>query len=138
MRKISDDQGYYTEVTLPKEFPPGSVMLLKTWVDKQHNGLDEFLTSDVEEPFRELDLVDLNIVLHRCGGEENDVTPGHSVYNIPGYGDLPYCGLEGFMSVLRQVMKHNDLGHPFSSNLREGHWAVDYVAKRLERYEIII
>ncbi|CAB4386835.1 unnamed protein product [Rhizophagus irregularis] len=134
LRKISDDQGYYTEVTLPKEFPPGSVMLLKTWVDKQHNGLDEFLTSDVEEPFRELDLVDLNIVLHRCGGEENDVTPGHSVYNIPGYGDLPYCGLEGFMSVLSQVMKHNDLGHPFSSNLREGHWALDYVTNRLERY----
>ncbi|GBC01200.1 hypothetical protein RclHR1_00410027 [Rhizophagus clarus] len=134
LRKISDDHGYYTEVTLPKEFPPGSVMLMKTWVDKQHNGLDEFLTSNVEEPFRELDLVDLNIVLHRCGGEENDVTPGHSVYNIPGYGDLPYCGLEGFMTILRQVMKHNDMGHPFSSNLREGHWALDYVVNRLERY----
>ncbi|RIA84467.1 glycoside hydrolase family 13/133 protein [Glomus cerebriforme] len=134
MRRISDDHGYYTEVTLPKEFPSGSVMLMKTWVDKQHNGLDEFLTSDVEEPFRELDLVDLNIVLHRCNGEENDVTPGHGVYNIPGYGDLPYCGLEGFMLILRHVMKHNDLGHPLCSNLREGHWALDYVANRLERY----
>ncbi|CAG8583320.1 14453_t:CDS:2, partial [Funneliformis caledonium] len=134
LREDTDNHGHFTEVVLPKEFPLGSVMLLKTSVSKQHNGLDEFLTSDIEEPFQELDLVDLNIVLYRCAGEENDVAPGHSVYNIPGYGDLPYCGLEGFMSVLRKIMSHNDLGHPFCSNLREGHWALDYVANRLERY----
>ncbi|CAI2172544.1 650_t:CDS:10 [Funneliformis geosporum] len=138
LREASDNLGHYTEVVLPKEFPLGSVMLLKTSVSKQHNGLDEFLTSDIEEPFQELDLVDLNIVLYRCAGEENDVVPGHSVYNIPGYGDLPYCGLEGFMSVLRNIMSHNDLGHPFCSNLREGHWALDYVANRLERYLEIV
>ncbi|CAG8588637.1 10334_t:CDS:10, partial [Racocetra persica] len=133
LRESSDEHGKYTEVTLPKEFPSGSITLLKTKVDK-HNSLDEMLISGVDEVFKELNLVDLNIVLYRCGSEENDVIPGHGTYNIPGYGDLPYCGLEGFMSVLRPIMKENDLGHSFCANLREGHWALDYVVNRLVSY----
>ncbi|RIB00968.1 glycoside hydrolase family 13 protein [Gigaspora rosea] len=133
LRETSDERGKYTEVTLPKEFPSGSVTLLKTEVNK-HNSLDEILISDIDEAFQELNLVDLNIVLYRCGSEENDVTPGHGTYEVPGYGHLPYCGLEGFMSVLRPIMKENDLGHPFCNNLREGHWVLDYVVDRLVRY----
>ncbi|CAG8553348.1 9386_t:CDS:10 [Ambispora gerdemannii] len=137
LRRRSDANGEFTEVILPKEFPSGSVMLLKTWVDNKPDGLDDFVETGTEEAFEELDLVDLNIVLYRCNGEENDVTSGHGVYHIPNYGDIPYCGIEGFMSVLRPIMKHNDLGHPFCANLREGHWALDYTVGRLERHLFI-
>ncbi|KAG9297134.1 hypothetical protein G9A89_019415 [Geosiphon pyriformis] len=137
MRRRSDANGDYTEVLLPKEFPSGSVMLLKTAVDNKPDGIDDFVERDTEEAFQELDLVDLNIVLYRCNGEEHDTTPGNGVYHIPNHGDIPYCGLEGFMSVLRPIMKHNDLGHPFCVNLREGHWALDYTVQRLERYLFI-
>ncbi|CAG8458945.1 397_t:CDS:10 [Ambispora leptoticha] len=137
LRRRSDTNGEFTEVILPKEFPSGSVMLLKTWVDNKPEGLDDFVETGTEEAFEELDLVDLNIVLYRCDGEENDVTPGNGVYHIPNYGDIPYCGIEGFMSVLRPIMKHNDLGHPFCVNLREGHWALDYTVGRLERHLFI-
>ena len=37
-----------------------------------------------------LTLVDLNYILYRCDQEEHG-----STYNIPGYGHLKYCGLQG-------------------------------------------
>ncbi|CAG8464281.1 8825_t:CDS:10 [Acaulospora morrowiae] len=129
----NDEHGQFTEITLPEEFPSGSVILLRTWADKQHSSLDEFITSDVDEVFSDLNLVDLNIVLYRCAGEEMDTT-GHGVYNIPDFGEIPYSGLEGFMSALRPIMKENDLGHPLCTNLRNGHWALDYVVDRLTRH----
>ena len=78
-------------------------------------------------------MVDLNIALYRCGGEERDVTPGHEAYSVPGHGVLPYCGIAGFMSVTEPILKYNDLRHPFCNNLREGHWAPNYVVARLDR-----
>jgi glycogen debranching enzyme len=36
--------------------------------------LDEICTSGAEEAFGELDLVDLNVILHRADGEERDAT----------------------------------------------------------------
>ena len=42
-----------------------------------------------------LSLVDLNYVLYRCDNEEQADRPGNGVYNIPGYGPLIYCGLQG-------------------------------------------
>ena len=42
-----------------------------------------------------LSLVDLNYVLYRCDNEEQVDSPGNGVYNIPGYGPLTYCGLQG-------------------------------------------
>ena len=42
-----------------------------------------------------LSLVDLNFVLYRCDNEEQVDCPGNGVYNIPGYGSLIYCGLQG-------------------------------------------
>ena len=42
-----------------------------------------------------LSLVDLNYVLYRCDNEEQVDCPGNGVYNIPGYGSLIYCGLQG-------------------------------------------
>ena len=34
-----------------------------------------------------------------------------------------YCGLQGWVSVLRKIVFYNDLAHPLSANLRNGHWA---------------
>ena len=42
-----------------------------------------------------LSLVDLNYVLYRCDNEEQVDSPGNGVYNIPGYGPLTYCGIQG-------------------------------------------
>ncbi|RHZ74047.1 hypothetical protein Glove_227g25 [Diversispora epigaea] len=134
LREAFDENGQFTEIILPNEFPSGSVILLKTWVDKQHDELDGFIASEVDEAFANLNLTDLNIALYRCGGEESDITPGHGTYNIPGYGEIPYCGLEGFMSILRPIMKENDLSHPLCTNLREGPWAMDYLVERLIRH----
>ena len=63
-----------------------------------------------------LDLISLNYVLYRCKEEEG------GCYNIPGYGDLVYAGLQGIASLLDTVSVNNDLGHPICTNLREGNW----------------
>ena len=42
-----------------------------------------------------LSVVDLNYALYRCDNEEQVDCPGNGVYNIPGYGSLIYCGLQG-------------------------------------------
>lgn len=58
-------------------------------------------------------------------------------YNVPGMGDLVYCGLEGWMSPLRHITEHNDLGHPLCDHLRQGTWALDYIHARLEKSVVL-
>jgi glycogen debranching enzyme len=41
-----------------------------------------------------------------------------------------YCGLEGWMHPLQDIMRYNDLGHPLCGHLHEGSWALDYVHQR--------
>lgn len=55
-------------------------------------------------------------------------------YNVPGLGNLIYCGLQGWMTPLKHIMQYNDLGHPLCGHLRDGAWAMDYVHDRLERF----
>jgi len=44
----------------------------------------------------QLTLADLNRALYRCEEEERDETKGASgAYNIPGFGPVVYCGLQG-------------------------------------------
>ena len=128
----SDGDGHYDEVIVPDYFPPGSVMVFSTVMDDLTSDLEAFCVSGAKEAFSTLDVVDLNIVLFRADGEERDATGGRDgTYNIPDYGQLVYCGLEGFMHPLRHIMRTNDLGHPLCSHLRNGAWAMDYVYERL-------
>ncbi|KAI6042102.1 glycoside hydrolase family 13 protein [Pisolithus marmoratus] len=95
----------------PEYFPPGSIMIFETQLERVDLELDQFCKSDAESAFGGLDLVDLNVVLHRADTEERDATDGEiGVYDVPGAGQLTYCGLEGWMHPLRHITRHNDLG----------------------------
>ncbi|KAG6831110.1 hypothetical protein H0H92_012787 [Tricholoma furcatifolium] len=128
-----DHEGPYAEVIVPEYFPPGSIMVFETQMQKFDTSLDDYCIQGVQDAFGDLDLVDLNVVLHRAEGEERDATGGKfGVYDIPGLGKLVYCGLEGWMHPLRHIMRYNDLGHPLCAHLREGTWAFNYVHERLD------
>ncbi|CAO1619295.1 unnamed protein product [Jaminaea pallidilutea] len=124
----------FSEIEIPQNFPPGSIMLFASAMDGLSEDLDDFCRSAASDAFAGLDLIDLNVVLHRADGEEKDITQGKDgVYQIPNHETLVYCGLEGWMHSLRQVMTNNDLGHPMCAHLRSGTWALDYVHGRLEK-----
>ncbi|KAF9525972.1 glycoside hydrolase family 13 protein [Crepidotus variabilis] len=127
-----DHEGPFTEIIVPEYFPPGSIMVFETQLQQFDADLDTFCTTGAQEAFADVDLVDLNVILHRSDVEERDATAGvFGTYDIPGSGKLVYCGLEGWMHPLRHIMRYNDLGHPLCGHLREGSWALDYIHKRL-------
>ncbi|KAF8543569.1 glucanotransferase domain of glycogen debranching enzyme-domain-containing protein [Trichophaea hybrida] len=96
--------------------------------------VDSYSVSGAEDAFSAVNLADLNFILYRCDAEERDSSGGKDgVYNIPGYGALVYAGLQGWWSVLKDVIKNNDLGHPLCQHLRAGRWALDWNVKRLDR-----
>ncbi|GLI74527.1 bifunctional 4-alpha-glucanotransferase/amylo-alpha-1,6-glucosidase [Penicillium ochrochloron] len=115
---------------------PGSIALFETWIPgaEHASGLNKFLSSGADEAFSGLSLVDLNFALYRCDAEERDSSNGEDgVYNIPKHGPLVYAGLQGWWSVLEDIIKYNQLGHPLCDHLREGQWALDYVVGRMEK-----
>ncbi|KAI1369397.1 glucanotransferase domain of glycogen debranching enzyme-domain-containing protein [Xylaria arbuscula] len=131
-----ESKGDATVITVRDKFPPGSIALFETWVPTaEHSaGLDNYVTSGSKAAMSELDLVDLNFLLYRCEAEERDGSDGKDgVYEIPNYGKLVYAGLQGWWSILKDIIKENDLGHPLCQNLRDGLWAVEYIIGRLER-----
>ena len=133
-----DAKAEETVITVPDKFPPGSIALFETWIPSADHseGLDAFVTNGAKKAFSQLGLVDLNSVLYRCEPEERDFSGGSDgVYSVPNYGPLVYAGLQGWWSVLRDVIKDNALGHPICNHLREGQWSLDYVVGRLERIE---
>ncbi|KAG0275240.1 hypothetical protein BGZ95_009042 [Linnemannia exigua] len=135
MSSLSDNQGAFTQIDIPDHFPGGSIILLETSVDsKVPTNIDTLVKTIPDNVFGEVGWVELNIALYRCDGEEQDLTPGNGVYNIPNHGRLVYCGLEGFISVLNPIVESNDLGHPFCAHLRDGHWALDYIRDRIQRH----
>ena len=125
-----------TTITIPEHFPPGSIALFETSIPsvEHSDGLDRFVTSEADAAFDQLNLVDLNFVLYRCDAEERDFSAGaDGVYSVPGHGALVYAGLQGWWSVLKHVVKDNDLGHPICNHLRDGQWALDYIVGRLDK-----
>ena len=133
--KLSQE-GDEAVITISGDFPPGSVALFETWTPAVENGaeLDLLVTSGADVAMRKLDLIDLNFLLYKCEAEERDWSGGRDgVYEIPGYGKLVYAGLQGWWSILKDVIKNNDLAHPLCQNLRLGRWALDYTVGRLER-----
>jgi glycogen debranching enzyme len=131
-----ETKGNDTVISIPDKFPPGSIALFETWIPgaAHSEGLGKFINSGTEEAFSELDLVDLNFLLYRCDAEERDSSDGNDgVYNVPNHGSLVYAGLQGWWSVLQNIVKYNDLGHPLCNHLRDGQWSLDYVVGRLER-----
>lgn len=80
-----------------------------------------------------LSLVDLNRVLYRCIPEE--CADGGGGYNLPGFGDMKYCGIAGMKYIMDDAKCHGDnLGHAMFDNLRSGDWLMDYTVSRLKRY----
>ena len=107
-------------------------MIFETQLEGLDPTLDKLCGSGAEDAFQDLDLVDLNVLLYRAEGEEMDATGGEiGAYDVPGFGKLKYCGLEGWMHPLRQIIQHNDLGHSLCGHLREGTWPLDYISNRL-------
>ena len=131
-----DSRKYETILTMPSVFPPGSVALFETSIPtaEHSDGIDTFVTTGAAEAFSHLDLIDLNFVLYRCEPEERDSSGGQDgVYAIPNHGPLVYAGLQGWWSVLKNVIRNNDLAHPICNHLRDGQWALNYIVSRLER-----
>lgn len=124
-----------TTISLPHDFPAGSIAVFKTKQCGVTEDLDEFIRTGALKASEKLSLHSLNAVLYRCSAEESDVSANRGgIYTVPDYGPLVYCGLQGWVSVLRNIIFSNDLAHPLSKNLRLGHWALDYVVDRLDYY----
>lgn len=122
-------------IRLPARFPQGSIAILSTQFNSVDDELDDFLRSGAIESTKGLSLSDLNSLLFKCESEERDSSAGKDgTYDIPDVGHLVYAGLQGWISVLRDIIASNDLAHPLARHLREGHWALDYVTDRLDKY----
>ncbi|KAI9310296.1 glucanotransferase domain of glycogen debranching enzyme-domain-containing protein [Dichotomocladium elegans] len=130
---ISEESDSWKEIHLGSAFAPGSIYVFRTIAEipKDVTKLVTDMPASVTDP---LDVIDCNIILYRCESEERDATGDGGVYDVPRWGKAVYAGLEGFMALLRPIIRDNDLGHPFCDNLRAGFWALDYVQNRLRRY----
>ncbi|THY79535.1 hypothetical protein D6C86_02114 [Aureobasidium pullulans] len=131
-----DNQGDTAVITVPEKFPPGSIAVFETWIPSaEHSeGLDKYVTSGGRDAFKDCDLNDLNAILYRADAEERATSGGSDgVYTIPNLDSMVYCGLQGWWSVLRDVIKSNNLGHPICDHLRQGQWALDFIVGRLEK-----
>ena len=131
-----DNRRESTVLSIPDDFPPGSIALFETWVPAAElsEGLDNFVTAHAKEAMKTVGLSQLNLLLYRCEPEERDMSSNQDgTYSIPGFGPLVYAGLQGWWSVLEDIILTNNLGHPMCQHLREGTWAMDYCVKRLEK-----
>ncbi|KAI8915293.1 glucanotransferase domain of glycogen debranching enzyme-domain-containing protein [Powellomyces hirtus] len=122
-----------------KLFVPGSVDIYRTSVSEIPKRQLWYTDGTIKWPpglheaVVELSVTDINVALYRCGSEEQDTT-GDGAYDVPDYGKLSYCGLQGFVSALQPVARTNDLGHAIFCNLRSGSWIPDYILAHLDRH----
>ncbi|CAL5865952.1 uncharacterized protein PFLUO_LOCUS159 [Penicillium psychrofluorescens] len=131
-----EENGNDVTISVLGTLSPGAIALFETWIPEAEHaaGLDNYLASGADEAFSKLSLIDLNFVLYRCEAEERDSSGGQDgVYSIPEHGPLVYAGLQGWWSVLEDIIKYNQLAHPLCNHLRQGQWALDYVVGRIEK-----
>lgn len=114
------------------QFQPGCVIAVSILpVEKTKLAVKQLLADiDLVQAVNCLTLSDMNYILFRCPEEDDG-----NVYDVPGFGKLVYCGIQGVMSILDTVTSNNDLGHPLCENLRNGFWILDYISGRLKRKE---
>lgn len=140
----SPDYTGYRILEFTDDFRPGSILVLQVSLLPQirqsmihlRQLINQFSnpTSQFCQIVKKLTLIDLQRILYRSSVEEQADGNGLDVYNIPDYGKLPYCGLQGQMSVLEKIRLHNDLRHPLVVNLKQGNWMMDYIANRLKPF----
>ena len=140
----SPDYTGYRIVEFTDQFRPGSIVVLQVsllpQIRQSVNHLRELINqfsnpqSEFNEIVNKLTLVDLQRILYRPSVEEQADGKGSDVYNIPDYGTLHYCGLQGQMSVLEKIRLFNDLRHPIVNNLKQGNWLMDYISNRLKYF----
>ncbi|KAJ5607826.1 hypothetical protein N7537_004445 [Penicillium hordei] len=124
------------KISVLESLVPGSIALFETWIPgaDHADGFENNLANGADDAFSELSLIDLNFVLYRCEAEERDYSDGQDgIYNIPKHDPMVYAGLQGWWSVLEDIIKYNQLGHPLCDHLREGQWALDYIIGRMEK-----
>lgn len=127
----SDDKTS-TRLNFTENFKPGCVVAVSfVPLEKTKTAFEQLLADiDLAQAVSRLTLTDMNYILFRCAEEDEG-----NIYDIPGFGKLTYCGIQGFISILDTVAPNNDLGHPLCTNLRNGLWIVDYICGRLKRKE---
>lgn len=123
-----------TRLNFTANFKPGCVVAVSILpLEKTKLAVDQLLTDiDLVQAVSRLTLPDMNYVLFRCAEEDEG-----NVYDVPEFGKLVYCGIQGFISVLDTVTLNNDLGHPLCTNLRNGFWILDFICGRLKCKEFI-
>uniref|UniRef100_A0A5S6R4Q9 Glycogen debranching enzyme n=1 Tax=Trichuris muris TaxID=70415 RepID=A0A5S6R4Q9_TRIMR len=103
------------------------VQVMQKWDVEQY----KFEGPELQKIAKGLTLLDINYVLYRSEAEETSDNPSSGAYDVPNFGRLVYCGLQGLMHHLARIRRDNDLGHPLCENLRKGDWMADYVTNRL-------
>ncbi|KAJ5529493.1 hypothetical protein N7527_002886 [Penicillium freii] len=123
-------------ISVLESLVPGSIALFETWIPgaDHTDGFENNLANGADDAFSELSLIDLNFVLYRCEAEEREYSDGQDgIYSIPKHDPMVYAGLQGWWSVLEDIIKYNQLGHPLCDHLREGQWALNYIIGRMEK-----
>lgn len=130
-----DERSQNTTISIADDFPQGSIAIFRTQQNQVEETLDKFVRTGAMKATEKVTMDSLNALLYRCEAEELETSGGKvGVYDIPNFGKLKYCGLQGWVSILRSIIFNNDLAHPLSENLRNGHWALDHIVNRLDNY----
>ncbi|KAL6734396.1 hypothetical protein Aduo_004940 [Ancylostoma duodenale] len=125
------------------DFPSGSVVAFRIRLSDAARtsigtiraviaGNDE-LERELAHVLDSISLQDYNRLLFTCDAEEWAAI-GRGAYDVPRFGKLVYCGLQGLIPILDWIRDNNDLGHPLCANLRDGTWLSDYICSRMEKY----
>ncbi|CAF4553443.1 unnamed protein product [Rotaria sp. Silwood2] len=138
----SPDYIGFRTIEFTNEFRPGSIIAIKISLLPQIRQsiiyLEQLLnqytnsTSQFNKIIKQLTLVDLERIIYRTSFEEQSDGKGFDVYNIPDYGQLIYCGIQGQISILDKIRLFNQIKHPFVNNLKQGNWLMKYISNRLK------